>query len=208
VLDRCEDSDRRPQSGGGLETTASLLARLRDGDDSARDRLLLRYLPILRRWAHGRLPARARDIADTDDLVQVTLLAALDHVKEFEPRQEGAFLAYLRRILINRIRDEIRSAGRRPQREPLGVDHVEESASPLERAIGREVLGAYEAALSKLPAEQQQAVILRIEMGFTHQQVAEALGLPSPNAARMMVARALVRVAEEMDGQGSRRASS
>jgi len=175
---------------------------LRDGDIAARDRLLSRYLPLLRRWAHGRLPGRARDIADTDDLVPVTLLRALDHVNEFEPRQEGAFLAYLRRILLNQIRDEIRRAGRKPRKEPLATDMPVDSPSPLERALGREVLLSYEAALARLPQEQQQAVVLRIELGFTHQQVADALGMPSANSARMMVARALVRVAEEMDATG------
>ena len=173
--------------------------RLRDGDFAARDRLLSRYLPLLRRWAHGRLPGRARDLADTDDLVQVTLLRALDHLKEFEPRQEGAFLAYLRRILLNQIRDELRRAGRQPRKEPLANDMREDSPSPLERALGRETLLSYEAALARLPEEQHQAVVLRIELGYTHQQVADALGMPSANSARMVVARALVRVAEEMD---------
>jgi RNA polymerase sigma-70 factor (ECF subfamily) len=65
--------------------------------------------------------------------------------------------------------------------------------------MSREVLDAYEAALATLPALQQEAVVMRIEMGFTHREVAEALELPSANAARMMVARALVRIAEAMD---------
>jgi hypothetical protein len=42
-------------------------------------------------------------------------------------------------------------------------------------------------------------VILRIEMGYTHQQVAEALGKPSADAARMLVARAMVWLTEAMD---------
>ncbi len=32
------------------------------------------------------------------------------------PRHEGAFLAYLRRIVLNAVRDELRRAGRRPPR--------------------------------------------------------------------------------------------
>jgi RNA polymerase sigma-70 factor (ECF subfamily) len=54
------------------EPTVALIRRVRDGDSVARDTLLKRYLPALRRWAHGRLPASARDLSDTDDLVQVT----------------------------------------------------------------------------------------------------------------------------------------
>src|SRR5438045_9463154 len=66
------------------EPTASLLERIRSGEGRAREQLFARYLPILRRWAHGRLPGYARDLSDTDDLVQVTLLRALNNLDEFQ----------------------------------------------------------------------------------------------------------------------------
>ena len=185
-----------------LESTASLLARVRSGDVSAHDDLVRRYFQILSRWAHGRLPASARDLVDTDDLVQVTLLHALDKVERFEPRREGAFLAYLRRILLNQIRDQIRTARRRPIREALSEQVNAVGPSPLEEAIGNETFAAYEQALARLPEEQQEAIIMRVELGFTHQQVAEALGCPSADAARMLVARGLVRIAEVMHERG------
>ena len=43
-----------------------------------------------------------------------------------------------------------------------------------------------------------EAVIARIEMGCSYAEVAELMGKPSADAARMMVSRALVRLAEEM----------
>ena len=185
-----------------LESTAALLELAREGDDQARDRLLSRFLPILQRWAHGRLPGYARDLLETDDLVQVTLLRALDRLKEFEPRREGAFLAYLRRILINQLRDEIRRVSRRPTKESLSRAPMKGGNSPLEDLVGRETLEKFETALHRLPQEQQEAVILRIEFGFTHQEIADAVGSPSANAARMMVARSLVRLAEDMHDKG------
>lgn len=188
-------------AGGDPDTTTSLLARAREGDGSARDRLLTRCLPILRRWAHGRLPGNARDLFDTDDLVQITLIRALDHLKSFEPRREGAFMAYLRRILVNQIKDRVRMAATRPAAESVPAELAGEGPSPLERAISREELEAYEAALQTLPGNQHEAVLLRLEMGYTHAEVAQALGLSSSDAARMLVARALDRLAEVMDGQ-------
>ena len=197
-----EDSQSSGQSGRfDTQTTASLLDAIRRGDSGARDRLVRRYLPGLRAWARGRLPAGARDLADTDDLVQVTLLRALDRVKDFETRERGAFLAYLRRILKNQIVDQIRRARRAPERGALSEQLPRAGPSPLEEVIGREALEAYEEALSRLPERQQEAVIMRIELGFTHPEVAEALGCPSANAARMVVARALVRLVEVMHGQ-------
>ena len=182
-----------------LETTASLLELTRQGDSVARDRLAQRYLPILMRWARGRLPAWARDLSDTDDLVQVTLMKALDKVSGFEPRREGAFLAYLRTILMNQIRDHIRRASRKPVIDELDETVADDEPSPLEETIGREALDRYEAALAQLPERQREAVVLRIELGFTHQQVADAVGCPSESAARMMVSRALAQLAEKMD---------
>jgi RNA polymerase sigma-70 factor (ECF subfamily) len=188
----------RPEANG-LESTAELLSLVRGGDSDARERLVERFLPILRRWARGRLPQAARDLSDTDDLVQVALLRALDRVGEFEPRHEGAFLAYLRRIVLNSVRDELRRAGRRPGREPLSPGLEAEGPSLLEQAIGAEMVEAYEAALATLPQEQQEAVIMRIEFGYTYPEIATAQGKPTANAARMAVSRALVRLAEVMD---------
>lgn len=184
-----------------LESTATLLQLVRHGDRPARERLAARYLQVLRRLAHGRLPLRARDLVDTDDLVQVTLVRALDHVEEFEPRHEGAFLAYMRRILLNQIRDEIRRVARRPARSELEGDPPAPDRSPLEEAIGRETVERYEAILDQLKEEQREAIILRLELGFTYQQIAEALGRDSPNAVRMMVTRALVRLGELLGGE-------
>lgn len=198
------DASGRDDSAGvrpGLETTASLLDRARLGDRGAMDLLAGRYLVVLRRWAHGRLPPRARHLLDTEDLVQISVVRALDHVKDFEPRYEGAFLMYLRQIVMNQIRDEVRRASRQPLTEGLAETMQHEGPSPLEEAIGSEALEAYEAGLARLTGKQHDAVVLRLEMGYTHQEVAEALTLPSANAARMLVARALVTLAEVMDGR-------
>jgi len=70
----------------------------------------------------------------------------------------------------------------------------------LDEAIGIDAAEAYEAALVKLSNEQREAVMMRIELGFSYQQIAEAQDRPSANAARMVVARALVRLAELMRG--------
>jgi RNA polymerase sigma-70 factor (ECF subfamily) len=181
-----------------LESTASLLGSIRAGDAGARDRLVQRFLPPLQRWAHRRLPAYARSLHDTDDLVQMTLLSLLNKVEEFEPRRQGAFIVYARRTLENKIKDVIRQAGRRPGAEPVPEDLPADEPSPLERAIGSESVQAYERALSQLDPEHQEAVVLRMEMGFSWREVGEAIGT-SPAAARMSVSRALVRLTGLLD---------
>jgi RNA polymerase sigma-70 factor (ECF subfamily) len=182
-----------------VESTASLLARMRQGDPQARELLLRRYLPILRRWAHGRLPRFARDLLDTDDLVQVTLVRALGGLGDFEPVREGALLAYLRTAVLNAIRSEIRRVRRRPQRAELSEDLPNGQASPLEEVLGREVVERYERALARLRPEEAEAIMLRIELEFTYARIAEALGKPSPDAARMFVTRALAQLGRILD---------
>lgn len=181
-----------------MESTATLLHLIRGGDDAARNRLFRRYLPILQRWASGRLPHGARDLVDTNDIVQVTLIRALRKIEEFEPRHEGALLYYLRRALLNQIRDQARRVKRRPEWTPVSDNLRTADPSPYDDLVRSETMDRYDAALEKLTDAQRQAVVLRLEMGFTHAQVAEALDCPSPDAARMLAQRAVVRLAEEM----------
>jgi RNA polymerase sigma factor (sigma-70 family) len=182
------------------ETTAVLLTRARAGDGRSRERLFARCLPVLRRWAHHRLPARVRDTGDTDDLVQDVLLRAFRRLDTFEHRGEGAFLAYLRQILLNAIRDQVRRAGQGRTSVPLDDSIADHSPSAIEQAIGGEQLERFERAVDRLPEEQRQAVILRIEFGYSNARIAEAMDRPSPDAARMLVTRALANLAKALQG--------
>lgn len=187
-----------------LDSTSILLVRAREGDQGARERLFARFLPVLRRWAHGRLPPRARGLADTDDLVQVTLTRALARLPDLEPREEGSFLAYLRRILLNAIREEVRRSARRGTQNELTPDLPDERASVVDELLSHETMRLYEEALAHLSEEQQEAIILRLEFRYSHAQIAEALGKRTANAARMTVVRALMQLAramEESDGR-------
>ena len=181
-----------------LESTFLLIEQIRAGDKSALDRLLRRFLPLLTRWASGRLPRGVRDLSDTEDLVQETIISALRHIDHIEIRGEGALQAYLRRAVLNRIRDELRRHGRRGLVETLDENVSATEDSPLEIAIGNEALERYEAALSRLSAGDREAVIARIELGQTYAEIASALGKPSTEAARMAVNRALARLARLM----------
>jgi RNA polymerase sigma-70 factor (ECF subfamily) len=189
-------SNGRPEA----ESTIHLIDRARAGDQEAVDRLFARHVRPLQRWASGRLPRWARDVSDTDDLVQETLLQTFKRIGHFEPRGSGALLAYLRQAILNRVREELRRKGRRPDGTRLsGLDLESKLSSPLEQAIGQEALDRYDRALQRLKPEDQNAVIGRVELGYTYEELAEALDKPSAEAARKAAQRALVRLAEEME---------
>jgi RNA polymerase sigma-70 factor (ECF subfamily) len=180
------------------QSSLTLLARAQAGDRVALESLIARYLPRLQRWASGRLPRWARDTADTQDLVQETLFQTFKKIEKFDARGEGALFAYLRQAILNRIRDELRRAKRRPDMTEIDAHAQDQGLSPLEDAIGREAIERYERALATLRQEDREAVVARIELGYTNEEIAGLLGKPSANAARMAVERAIVRLAKEM----------
>jgi RNA polymerase sigma-70 factor (ECF subfamily) len=98
---------------------------------------------------------------------------------------------------MNRLRDELRRKARTPGRVDLSDTALSER-SRVEETVGVETMAAYEQALRRLKPEEQEAVIGRIELGLSYDELALALEKPTADAARKAAQRALVRLAEEM----------
>ena len=193
-----------PDGPFDLESTTELISRARAGHADALDRLFARLYPPLRRWTRGRLPGWARDLADTEDLVQEALVQTFKRLGEFEPRGAGALQGYVRQAILNRIRDELRRSGRRPAATAFDGTEVDGALSPLEQAIGREGVERYERSLARLKPRDRDALVARLEMGFDYDELADLLDISVP-AARKMAERALVRLAAEMKHDADRR---
>src|SRR5262245_61092208 len=172
------------------EPTVELVTKACNGQNGAREALLQRSLPRLRRWAHGKLPAAARSSMDTDDLVQETVLHAMRRLGEFTPHHNGGMQAYLRASAMNRVRDEARRIRRQPANVEMPEDLADEQTSPLEVAIRRESYQRYRDALMKLSPEQRQLVMARMDLQLRWQEMATRFDTTA-NGARMAVTRAL-----------------
>lgn len=182
-----------------LSSTQELISRSNGGDHSAREQLAARCLPVLSRWARGRLPKYGRDLSETDDLVQITLSRAFTNLKDFESRSPGAFLAYLRTVLLSCVKDEVRRTMRARRRIVL-ADSVRMRAAEGDDSIAElEDLEAFEAMVNQLPENKRIAVILRVELGLDFDTIAKELNCPSANAARMMVQRALADIGRQLE---------
>jgi DNA-directed RNA polymerase specialized sigma24 family protein len=72
--------------------------------------------------------------------VQDTVVGTLKQLDRFEPAGKGALQAYLRQAVLNRLRNSLRSASRRPAAVELDSHIPDTRTSPLEAAIGRETL--------------------------------------------------------------------
>lgn len=94
------------------ETSISLLNRLRDQAEGENwNRMFGVYSPLIQAWL------RKYDVqaSDMDDLTQDILLAVSNDIESFEHRGPGSFRAWLKAILINRLRKHWQARDRRPQ---------------------------------------------------------------------------------------------
>ncbi len=84
---------------------------------------------------------------------------------------------------MNRIRDVIRQRDRRPLQGEMPEDLLDEATSPLEQLIGAQNVSFYEAALGRLRSSDREAIVGRIEMQYSYEELATVLNKPTANAA-------------------------
>jgi RNA polymerase sigma-70 factor, ECF subfamily len=180
------------------DSTNDLLARAQSGDEAALSALLERFLPRLKRWVRGRLPDWCRDLADTDDLVQDAVMRTIKHLPVFEPRGDAALEVYFRRVLLNRVREEIRRSRPQAFQSASLTEHLTAPRSAFGAADDQCLRLQYETALETLAPDDRVAVVGRLELGYTFAELAEALGKRTPDAARKHTQRAVSRLVDRM----------
>jgi RNA polymerase sigma-70 factor (ECF subfamily) len=136
---------------------------------------------------------------DTEDLVQEAAANAFRRLRVIEPRRRRALQSYLQESIKNRIRDEVRRAGRVEVPESAGAEVLADESSPLEHTLSVERRDRYRAALMKLASDDQSLIVGRLELGMSYEQIALATNRPSPDAARVAIRRAMLRLAEEIE---------
>lgn len=183
-----------------VETSFELVRRACAGDSEAENEICRRYSPRLHKWARGRLPAGARPAMETGDVVQDVLIRAIRSFPDFQVRHEHSFPAYLRTILANRLLDLGRVDARRPPPRPLddAIDPPAGEPSPFDIAAAAERQRRFDEALKRLSVADQELLFLRTELGCDYQEMTHMLGRSNPNALRVAVRRAIVRLGQEM----------
>ena len=196
------DTGRADPTDPGSEQR--LLNRVRRGSSSAVGALFERYTPWLRRRARGRLPqwARSGGVA-TSDLAQDVLHHAFARLQWFESKHVSALRAYLRRAVENRVQDEMRRAIRRldiarlaPREAPLRP--FEDAAPQYRQILDDEMWERYREGLKRLKVRDRRLIVGRGELGYNYVQLAAIERLPSPDAARKALKRAVIRLSEFM----------
>ncbi len=191
---------RTPPPPGPPDSTADLVNKARVGDRSAENEIVRRHLPPLRQWARGRLPPNARDLGDTEDLVQETMIRTLNRLGSFDTSRPGGLQAYLRTAFKHKVVDQVRRVKPRPSSTTLD-DIADVAPGPLTTVETKETRDRFHAALKRLSPRDNAMVSAWIDRDWDYAKIARALGMPTPNAARVAVHRACKRVWKEMNGE-------
>jgi RNA polymerase sigma-70 factor (ECF subfamily) len=206
-------------SSGSDAPTVQLVQRAQGGEGAAREALFARYGERILAIARARLGARLRGVLESGDILQEALLEALRGLERFEMRDESSLIRWLATLVEHRItaRAGYHGAAKRSA-SVVPLDGVPEDGSapgdrsrpepaspragPRTELEGRESAAAVQEALAELPEMQRELVLLRDYAGTSWAEAAEAVGAPSAAAARMMHARALVRLGELLRAKG------
>jgi RNA polymerase sigma-70 factor (ECF subfamily) len=180
-----------PALDDSQSSTRALIRRGRAGDRSAWDQVFGRVTKRLRVWAHGRVPTSSLGAAETHDVVQDAALGVWHRIDQLDFRKPGDLEAYARQAVINRLRDQARRRLARPLIVPIDTGVMDDAPSALDQVLDAEAMARYQAAFSALDIKDRQALIARSEMGYSFEQIAQLVGKPSANAARMAVVRAI-----------------
>ena len=155
------------------EPNYPIWVRLRAGDRSARDELVVRYAPLVK-YVIGRMAISLPAAMDSDDVLSAGTIGLLHAIDRFDPEQGVRFETYALQRIRGAIIDTIRSL------------------SPLSRGAGRR---------ARLLDENTAALAQRLGRAPTQEELARELGVDQAELGRMLLESAHVIVS--LDGAGS-----
>lgn len=171
---------------------ATLVARAADGDVLAFEVLARRHGPLMRVYAEQVLGSNV----ESDDVVQEAFLTGWRKLADLEDAER--FRPWMMQIVTRRALDRLR---RRRHHDDLD-DHdgaADPSQAPERTVETRLQLDAMWAALDRMPVDQRRCWLLRETAGYSYQQIAEELELPT-STVRGLLARARRFLSAEMEG--------
>ena len=189
----------------------------REGQQEALNELLEAHRNDLRVLAASCLHREMQGQADSSDVVHESLLEVHENFRHFRGTTELEWMAWLRKILVNHLTDFQKGFRRdrrnvdREQRIESVVDRssamlrnfgAAPGSSPSQEAQRREAAALVADAIAELDPDDRDVVILRNLHELDWNAVGERTGR-SPDAARMLWARAMQRVGGLLKGRMS-----
>ncbi len=132
-----------------------------NGDESARERLVIAYAPLVR-FIAGRMASGLPSHVDEADLVSYGLLGLIAAIERFEPEREIKFETFAVARIKGAIIDELRSLDWVPRSVRSRARDVEKAHADLEAKLGRAPTEAEMAEKLQISEEEFQDTLLEI----------------------------------------------
>lgn len=184
-----------PRPGGRLtkEDLDPLVKDAGDGNPAAIQSLLRMIGPVVVRYCRARMGGRDLSYLSADDVAQEVCLAVLKALPGYQDRG-GSFLYLVHAIAANKVADAYRAVSRdRSEPVPELPERPLAGNEPETHALHLDLGARLSRLLSTLPRVQQEILALRIAVGLSAAETAEALGISAGNV-RVTQHRALVRL--------------
>ncbi len=194
---------KRTDAVAVTESERTLIERSRRGDREAFDSLILLHGGS----AYGLARRILNDECEAADLAQEAFVRAFLGISKF--RGQSAFRTWLYSIVINLGRNRLKVRTRERTRfsslpgedtrdgRPPGREIASAEPGPDVRAERREMKEAIEKAISRLPDEQREVVLLRDVDGLSYEEIARATG-HSPGTVRSRLHRARMELQSQL----------
>ena len=153
--------------------------------------------PIVIRYIRARIGSSERVGLSADDVAQEVCLAAIQALPRYQD-QGRPFLAFVYGIASHKVADAHRAAARN-RSDPTDVvpERWSADAGPEQMAIQSDSAARMQKLLAVLPEKQREILTLRIVVGLSAEETAEAVG-STPGAVRVAQHRALARLKSEI----------
>jgi RNA polymerase sigma-70 factor, ECF subfamily len=174
-----------------------LVTQAMTGDRMAVEDVITTIRPLVVRYCRARLGRFDRSSVSADDVAQEVCLAVLTALPGYRV-QGRPFLAFVYGIASHKVIDAHRAATRN-RSEPVSdvPDRVEAADGPEQHTLRVELSEEMGRLLDKLPEKQREILVLRVVVGLSAEETAEAVG-STPGAVRVAQHRALARLRKSM----------
>jgi RNA polymerase sigma-70 factor (ECF subfamily) len=157
--------------------------------------------PIVVRYIRARLGTTERVGLSADDVAQEVCLAAIQALPRYQD-QGRPFLAFVYGIAAHKVADAHRAAARNKS-DPTDVvpERYSPDVGPEQMALQADTSARMNKLLAVLPDKQREILILRIVVGLSAEETADAVG-STPGAVRVAQHRALAKLKTEITAAG------
>ncbi len=181
-------------SGDGLD---AVVADAVAGNRDALRKVLETIRPIVVRYCRARFGVGERQGVSADDVAQEVCLAVITALPRYKD-QGRPFLAFVYGIAAHKVADAHRAAGRnRAEATDDLPDRASNDLGPEQLAIDADAAARMNRLLGVLPEKQREILILRVVVGMSAEETAEAVG-STAGAVRVAQHRALTRLKAEI----------